>query len=97
MCFSLGKITGKQPWAIVSLSFIFAGLCAVGMIKFAHENRNEKLWNAKDSLAQKHKKWVEDKFPSKTFVSTVLFTSDDVLTPEVMNAVSTYFFMGNLY
>ena len=86
--FRLGSQIGKHPWITIALALLFAGLCGIGMIKFTQENRGEKLWNPQDSVAQKNKKWVEDRYPPTSHVSNVLYEDSDVLTPEVIVAVS---------
>lgn len=84
-CFyRLGKAVGGSPWITIIISLAVCGGCLIGVFKFTQENRADKLWTPEDSIAQRHKEWVEKHFPAELRVSTVLLVAKDVLTPEVL-------------
>ena len=85
---SLGKAVGGSPWITIIISLAICGGCLIGIFKFTQENRADKLWTPEDSIAQRHKEWVEKHFPAELRVSTVLLVAKDVLTPEVLREVS---------
>jgi len=86
--FSLGKAVGGSPWITIIISLAVCGGCLIGVFKFTQENRADKLWTPEDSIAQRHKEWVEKHFPAELRVSTVLLVAKNVLTPEVLQEVS---------
>ena len=57
-------------------------------MNFTQESRGDKLWTPGDSVAQKHKLWVDDNFPTEVRVSSVLLVAGDVLTPDIFKEVS---------
>jgi len=86
--FSLGKAVGGSPWITIIISLAICGGCLIGAFKFTQENRADKLWTPEDSIAQRHKEWVEKHFPAELRVSSVLLVAKDVLTPDVLQEVS---------
>lgn len=82
--YRLGKLVGGSPWITILISLIVSGLCLVGLIEFTQESRGDKLWTPADSLAQKHKTWVDANFPTELRVSVVLLVAGDVLTPVIL-------------
>ena len=84
----LGKLVGGSPWITILISLILSGSCLIGLMEFTQESRGEKLWTPEDSLAQKHKNWVDANFPTEVRVSIALVVAGDVLTPLILKEVS---------
>ncbi|XP_078353441.1 NPC intracellular cholesterol transporter 1-like isoform X2 [Oculina patagonica] len=82
--YRLGKAVGGSPWITILISLVVSGGCIIGALKFTQENRADKLWTPEDSIAQRHKEWVQENFPAEVRVSTVLLVAKNVLTPETM-------------
>ena len=61
--------------------------CILGTLKFTKENRADKLWTPEDSIAQRHKEWVQRNFPAEVRFSSVLLVAKNVLTPEAVKEV----------
>lgn len=84
----LGKLVGGSPWITILISLIVSGSCLIGLMEFTQESRGDKLWTPEDSLAQKHKNWVDANFPTEVRVSIALVVAGDVLTPLILKEVS---------
>lgn len=84
----LGKLIGGSPWITIFISLIGSGSCLIGLIEFKQESRGEKLWTPQNSLALKHKRWVDRNFPTEMRAAIVLLVNGDVLTPAVLKEVS---------
>lgn len=95
--FSLGKAVGGSPWISILISLLVAGVCLSGLLRFTQESREDKLWTPRDSVAQKHKDWVEETFPTERRVSIVLLIAGDVLTPATLKEVDGKLKETNLY
>lgn len=95
--FSLGKAVGGSPWISILISLLVAGVCLSGLLRFTQESREDKLWTPRDSVAQKHKDWVEETFPTERRVSIVLLIAGDVLTPATLKEVDGELKETNLY
>ena len=63
-------------------------------MEFTQESRGDKLWTPEDSLAQKHKNWVDANFPTEVRVSIALVVAGDVLTPFILKEVSWFVWNG---
>ena len=86
----LGKLIGGNPRITILISLILSGSCLIGLMEFTQENRADKLWTPENSLALKHKSWVDRNFPTEMRASIVLLVTGDVLTPAVLKEVSWY-------
>lgn len=82
--YRLGKLVGGSPWITILISLIVSGSCLIGLMEFTQESRGDKLWTPEDSLAQKHKNWVDANFPTEVRVSIALVVAGDVLTPLIL-------------
>ncbi|KAK2569522.1 Patched domain-containing protein 3 [Acropora cervicornis] len=82
--YRLGKLVGGSPWITILISLIVSGSCLIGLMEFTQESRGDKLWTPEDSLAQKHKNWVDANFPTEVRVSIALVVAGDVLTPFIL-------------
>lgn len=86
----LGKLIGGYPRITIFISLILSGSCLIGLMGFTQENRADKLWTPENSLALKHKSWVDRNFPTEMRASIVLLVAGDVLSPAVLKEVSWY-------
>lgn len=93
----MGKAVGGNPWISILISLLVAGACLSGLLRFTQESREDKLWTPRDSVAQKHKDWVEETFPTERRVSIVLLIAGDVLTPATLKEVDGKLKETNLY
>ncbi|XP_067028540.1 patched domain-containing protein 3-like isoform X3 [Acropora muricata] len=80
----LGKLIGEYPRITIFISLILSGSCLIGLMGFTQENRGDKLWTPENSLALKHKSWVDRNFPTEMRASIVLLVTGDVLTPAIL-------------
>lgn len=83
----LGRAVGGSPWITILICLIICGACLAGLVNFTQESRGDKLWTPGDSIAQKHKNWVDDNFPLEVRVSAALLVTGDVLTPSTLKKV----------
>lgn len=81
----------------ILISFIVSGSCLIGLMEFTQESRGDKLWTPQNSLALKHKSWVDANFPTEVRVSIVLLVAGDVLTPAVLNEVSRFYWSSTTF
>lgn len=93
----LGKLIGVHPKRTIFISLILSGSCLIGLMGFTQENRADKLWTPDNSLALKHKSWVDRNFPTEMRASIVLLVTGDVLTPVVLKEVSWYLWSSTTF
>ena len=93
----IGKTIGKWPLVTILIGLVVAGLCGIGMLKFVQENRGEKLWNPQDSEALAHKATVESRYPVASRLNVALLESNNVLTSQLIKAVSRQFYFDSQF
>lgn len=86
---SVGHFVGEYPVLTIVLTLTIFGLCGIGLKTLSPVNDQAKLWVPKSSRIVNEKAWVDQTFPDKTrFVSILLESTESVLTPKCLRAVS---------
>jgi len=88
--FSLGKLIGSHPWKVLIISLVITILiCIAAPFTFTQtEDGDDTLWVPINANVLEYKSWVDTKYPSTVRFATMIFVSNNVLTPAVLSAVS---------
>lgn len=85
--FSYGKFVAKKPVAFIILCIVLTLACGSGIIYFEKETTGTKLWIPSNSAARLNTDWLWDNFPPTFRYNSIIFESEDILTPEVIQTM----------
>ncbi|XP_050397303.2 patched domain-containing protein 3 isoform X1 [Patella vulgata] len=90
--YKLGKSIGTHPIKYIIVCFVVTAICGlcVGFL-FTETTETNKLWSASDSEVIKNLEQVEQWFPSTTRFATLMVTENNILTPQVLQKMFTYY------
>lgn len=86
--YRLGVHIANNPWRTIALSWLVVGLCSLGFFRFHQERSPMKLWVPQNSKFLHDTNWMIEHFKEGNRVETVMLTSPDVLTPEVLQRLA---------
>ncbi|XP_071151526.1 uncharacterized protein [Mytilus edulis] len=91
--YRLGRLIGTYPWRVMLISTIVTGLiCIAAPFTFTESaDGDDTLWVPVNAKVLDYKSWVESVFPSTVRFGTMIFVSDNVLTPTVLSAMWTIY------
>ncbi|XP_063533276.1 protein patched homolog 1-like [Cydia strobilella] len=85
--FILGVHVGRHPVRTIILSWTFVILSGVGLMKFHIEKNPMKLWVPSESDFYRDTYWYVNQFGTAFRLQRVLVEADDVLQPDVLQAI----------
>ncbi|XP_071143132.1 patched domain-containing protein 3-like isoform X1 [Mytilus edulis] len=91
--YRLGRLIGTYPWRVMLISTIVTGIiCIAAPFTFTESaDGDDTLWVPVNAKVLDYKSWVESVFPSTVRFGTMIFVSDNVLTPTVLSAMWTIY------
>ena len=112
-----GQKVTKFPFIVILSCFLLTGIACLGFFRFrfvfsclfpiiqkkcSKESRAHHLWIPENSNYNINQKWIEKNFRKDERLNILMFKSNNVLTPEVLNKVSSRNFhikyhMYNIY
>ena len=88
--FRLGLTVARHPFVTILITLIICGICGIGMKDFHETTDDAKLWVPQSSRVLPEKKWKDETFPEEIRFTTMIVTAGNILTPWMINAVSSY-------
>jgi hypothetical protein len=82
-----GELVASHPVKAIIGCFIVTALGGAGLLRFYEEGDAASLVIPVNSQFRKNIDWLDDNFPREIRVHSVIYTADNVLTPEVMKAI----------
>ena len=77
-----GQFVADNPYSILASAVAITAMCSLGIINLTQEHRPKKLWVPPDSSYSRQVAWLDKHFHSNDRLQVMLFTSDNVLTPD---------------
>jgi hypothetical protein len=95
--FRWGFCVASHPYQSLTGCLLFTLICSMGLMNFTYEDRPDKLLISQTSQLAFDTDWLRNNFPSPVRFSAVIFTSDNVLSPQVLLKVCLSHIYAHLY
>jgi len=84
---SYGRLVAQYPVRVIVICVLVTGLCGLGLLRFRAENEGIKLWIPRNSDFRRNNDWLFQNFPRGLRFNTLILTADNILVPEVLQAM----------
>lgn len=85
--FNLGVTVARHPWKTIVATLMFVLLSGAGLLRFHLEKNPLKLWVPPESDFYQDTNWYIDTFGTGMRLQRIIVSADDVLQPEVLEAL----------
>lgn len=77
-----GKFVARHPWPVIGTTFMVTTLCSLGFLLFRIQYATDELWIPSTSPFKANKEWKNTHFKKNTRYENIMFSGDNILTPE---------------
>jgi len=79
-----GRFVPLHPYPVVLASLVVTVICSLGFLHFRMEHQANLLWIPVDSPYNVRQDWIDTNFRSSVRYENMMYTSDNVLTPQAL-------------